>query len=88
MTRHEFLEALDISGDDLEDFLSKYDSFHDSLNSRQRALLIRSIPTIESARRLFGPDMTAEELTKMLDANQRHRTPVFCCFPLGQVKAD
>jgi hypothetical protein len=67
MTRDEMHARLGLSPKDLTDLLNKYRDFHKGLSDAQKAVVTRSLPSIEDAMKSFGPDVTPEDLQSLFD---------------------
>ena len=66
MTHEEFLYQLGLSREEFRDLLQKFSYFLGTLNEAQKDAVRRSNPTIAEAARSFGPEVTPEELEKIL----------------------
>lgn len=80
MTREEMLKRLGVTEAELRDFLHRFSQFAASLDPKQRAMLERSMPSMEEARKAFGPDVSEEDLLKLFGGG-RMDTPVIVCLP-------
>lgn len=69
MTRDQMLKRLGLEEAELKDLLAKYAEFHKKLSPQQRAVITRSLPSVEDATKSFGPDVTAEDLQALFDPN-------------------
>ena len=63
MDREALLQSLGLTSDELKDFLRKFANFQRELNTAQLRVLVRSLPSIEQARKSLGP--TTEDLTEL-----------------------
>jgi hypothetical protein len=71
MTREEMLKKMGLTHEEFKDYWQKLEKFHDSLNDRQRAVLERSLPRYSAAAKTFGAAINAEDLQKILKADQQ-----------------
>lgn len=55
MDREALLEKLGLTSEELQDFLRKFNDFKRTLNPAQLQILVRSLPSLEQARRSLGP---------------------------------
>ena len=62
MDRDALLKSLGLNEKELQDFLRKFANFQRELNPAQLAVLLRSLPTLDQARRSLGPN--PEDLTE------------------------
>jgi hypothetical protein len=66
MTQDEMLRHLALSRPELHDLVRKSMAFLETLNPAQQEAVRRSIPTADAAARTLGPDVTAEDLRRLL----------------------
>ena len=81
MNRNDMLSALDLSDEQLKELIEKYHAFRASLDEKQRAVMNRSLTTMEEALAVFGPDVTEAELLQLFEGDSRH-PPVIVCLPV------
>ena len=68
MTSEEMRKKMQLNEKELKELLKELGAFLAKLNEHQRAVLDQSLPKFAAAAKTFGPDVTAEELKKLLDA--------------------
>jgi len=78
MNREEMLKHLGVTSDELDDFMKKFLAFLATLNKRQRALVTRSLPSIEQALEVFGPKVSADDLRRLFGGDKHHEPVIFC----------
>ncbi len=79
MDREALLKSLGLTNDELKDFLRKFADFQRELNPAQLKVLVRSLPTIDEARKSLGP--TTQDLTELFGSElDRGGDVVLCIF--------
>ncbi len=79
MDREALLKSLGLTNDELQDFLRKFADFQRELNPAQLKVLVRSLPTIDEARKSLGP--TTQDLTELFGSElDRGGDVVLCIF--------
>lgn len=86
MTQDEMLKELDVSHDQLYQLLTKFRSFLGSLPPKERAVIERSLPTLQEAMAAFGHEVTEEQLMKLFK-DDKEQGPFILCFPLLKRKS-
>ena len=81
MDREALLKSLGLTNDELQDFLRKFAAFQRELNPAQLRVLVRSLPTIEQARKSLGP--TTGDLTQLFGSELGGRGDVVLCIFAG-----
>lgn len=69
MTHKEMLKRMGLTEEEFRDLLTKFRHFYDLLNANQKAVVTRSLPTLEAAARSFGPDVSVEDMQELLGAD-------------------
>lgn len=66
MTHDEMLKGLNLKHDELVDLLTKFESFHSSLNPQQQQVINSSLPSAVDAAKSFSPNVTPQNLQQLL----------------------
>jgi hypothetical protein len=66
MTRFELLKRMNLTPEEHEDLMKKYETFAASLNENQQKVVTRSLMTLEQARKTFGPHTTIEDIENLV----------------------
>ncbi len=81
MDREALLQSLGLTNDELQDFLRKFANFQRELNPAQLKVLVRSLPTIDEARKSLGP--TTQDLTELFGSELDGGGDVVLCIFAG-----
>ena len=81
MDSEALLKSLGLSEKELQDFLRKFANFQRDLNPAQLTLLLRSLPTLDQARRSLGP--SPGDLTEFFRTESDRVGDVVLCFFQG-----
>lgn len=74
MNRSEMLKRMGLSEQELKELLEHFRHFYKRLNDRQKAVVRRSLPTLEQAAKSFGPDVTSGQMQELFDADDNGGT--------------
>ena len=86
MNRDEMLKELGVTSKELHDFLGKFSAFLATLDTKEKAMMHRALPTLHQVLKAFGPDVTAEELLELFGGDAEH-PPAFLAPPLKHHKS-